>query len=168
MSPLLPDIGSADGPLEFLIGIISNQAIRAESAWKVAAGLRDRLGHLDAERLAEMHESALAAAIGQRSALHPFARSMGRYITGTCRMLCDIYDARASALWDDTPAASTIISRLTAFPGIGRHKAEVALFLLVREYGIAVTEDRPVDTALSHCARLAETFGPLPPDPPHG
>ncbi len=78
-------------------------------------------------------------------------------------MLCDNYDGAASALWNDTPRATALISRLTALPGIGRHKAEVALFLLVREYGIAVTEDRPVDTALSHCARLTDFFGPLLP-----
>lgn len=66
----------------------------------------------------------------------------------------------AAALWDDAPAASALIDRLTALPGIGRHKAEVALFLLAREYGVAVGEDRPVDAALSHCARLADFFGP--------
>jgi uncharacterized HhH-GPD family protein len=161
----LPDLGTPDGPLEFLIGIIANQAIRAESAWRVAAGLRDRLGHLDGYRLAAMHDPDLASVIARRSALHPFAASMGRYITGTCRMLCDDHDGLATALWNDTPSATALVSRLTALPGIGRHKAEVALFLLVREYGIAVTEDRPVDAALSHCVRLTDFFGPLLPEP---
>lgn len=160
MRPQLPDLGSPDGPLEFVIGVIANQAIRAETAWRVAAGLRDRLGHLDAHQFAAMHESALAGVIAQRGALHPFAASMGRYITGACRLLCDDYDGSAAALWDDEPAASALIDRLTALPGIGRHKAEVALFLLAREYGVAVAEDRPVDAALSHCARLADFFGP--------
>jgi uncharacterized HhH-GPD family protein len=159
----LPDLGAPDGPLEFLIGVIANQAIRAESAWRVAAGLRDRLGHLDGYRLAAMHEPQLASVIAQRASLHPFAATMGRYITGTCRLLCEDYDGAASALWNDAPQATALVSRLTAFPGIGKHKAEVALFLLVREYGIAVTEDRPADAALSHCSRLADFFPPLTP-----
>jgi endonuclease III len=79
-------------------------------------------------------EADLAAVIGQRGALHPFARSMGRYVTGTCRLLCDEYDGRAPALWDDMPAATVLAGRLTAFPGIGTHKADVVLFLLTRQY----------------------------------
>jgi hypothetical protein len=85
---------------------------------------------------------------------------MGRYITGACRHLCDMHDGSAAALWDDRPPATGLTARLTALPGIGRHKAEVALFLLVREYGVAVIEDRPVDAALSHCSRLADVFAP--------
>jgi uncharacterized HhH-GPD family protein len=162
----LPDLGSPDGQLEFVIGIIANQAVRAESAWRVAAGLRDRLGHLDGDRLAAMPESRLASIIAQRPALHPFAAAMGRYITGTCRMLCDDYDGTVSALWSDGPRATALITRLTALPGIGRHKAEVALYLLAREYGIAVTEDRPLDAALSHCPRLRDVFGPPDSPPP--
>jgi uncharacterized HhH-GPD family protein len=110
----LPDLSSADGPLEFLIGIICNQAIRAETAWRAAAGLRDRLGHLDPARIAAMHEADLAAVIGQRSALHPFAAGMGRYITGACRMVCDEYDGTARTVWDDLPRATDLVERLRA------------------------------------------------------
>jgi len=45
VKPQLPALESPDGPLEFLIGIICNQAIRAEVAWRAADGLRARLGH---------------------------------------------------------------------------------------------------------------------------
>jgi uncharacterized HhH-GPD family protein len=159
MKASLPDLGSADGSLEFLIGIICNQAIRAETAWRAAPGLRDRLGHLDPARIAAMHEASLAAVISQRSALHPFATAMGRYITSACRLVCDEYDGAAQSVWDDLPSATGLVERFRAFPGIGEHKAEVALYLLTREYGVAVRPDRPLDTALSHCARLADIAG---------
>ena len=159
MKPQLPALDSADGPLEFLIGVICNQAIRAEVAWRAAAGLRERLGYIDAWRFAAMNELDLADVMGQRVALHPFARTMGRNIVGTCRLLCERYDGNALALWDDRPTATDLVDRFVAFPGIGKHKAEVALFLLVYEYGIPVREDRPLDSALSHCARLRDFFG---------
>jgi uncharacterized HhH-GPD family protein len=160
MNLQLPMIDSPDGSLEFIIGIICNQAIRAEVAWRAADGLRERLGHMDAWRFAAMDELELAAVIGQRVALHPFARTMGRNIVGTCRLLCDHYDGLARALWDDRPTATDLVERFVAFPGIGKHKAEVALFLLTSVYGIAVREDRPLDAALSHCTRLGDFFGP--------
>jgi uncharacterized HhH-GPD family protein len=159
MKPQLPALDTHEGPLEFLIGVICNQAIRAEIAWRAASGLRDRLGHIDVWRLAIMDETDLARVIGQRVALHPFARTMGRNIVGACRLLCDRYDGRARALWEDQPDATDLVDRFMALPGIGKHKAEIALFLLVHEYGVAVGENRPLDTALSHCARLGEFFG---------
>jgi len=155
----LPDLGSPDGPLEFLVGIICNQSVRAETAWRAADGVRDRLGHLDAVRIAAMHEADLAAVIAGGTALHPFAATMGRYITGACCVVCDEYDGVTRAVWDDLPTATGLVERLKAFPGIGKHKAEVALFLLTREYGVAVRPDRPLDAALSHCARLGDLFG---------
>jgi hypothetical protein len=85
---------------------------------------------------------------------------MGRYIARTCALLCDMHDGSVVALWDGRPTATGLVDRLTALPGIGKHKAEVALFLLVREYGIAVIEDRSIDAALAHCSRLADVFGP--------
>lgn len=159
MKPQLPALDSADGPLEFIIGIICNQAIKAEVAWRAAAGLRARLGHIDAWQFAAMDELDLACVIRQRVALHPFARAMGRNIVGTCRLLCERYDGNAFALWSDCPAATELVDRLVTFPGIGKHKAEVALFLLAHEYGIAIRGNRPFDTALSHCPRLGDLFG---------
>jgi uncharacterized HhH-GPD family protein len=158
MRPQLPALDSTDGPLEFMIGVICNQAIRSEVAWRAAAGLRARLGHMDTWQFAAMDELDLAHVIRQRAALHPFASAMGRNITGTCRLLCERYDGKARALWNDFPAATGLVERFTAFPGIGKHKAEVALFLLAHEYGITIRENRPVDTALSHCARLRNFF----------
>jgi endonuclease III len=107
-----------------------------------------------------MHEADLAAVIARRSALHPFAATMGRYITGACRVLCDEYNGTARSVWDDLPATTGLVKRLRAFPGIGKHKAEVALFLLTREYEVAVRPDMPLDAALAHCARLGDLFGP--------
>jgi uncharacterized HhH-GPD family protein len=159
MRARLPDLDSADGPLEFLIGIICNQAIRAETAWRAPVGLRDRLGHLEPAKIAAMHEADLAAVIASRSALHPFAAAMGRYITGACRVLCDEYNGAARSVWNDLPTATSLIGRLRAFPGIGKHKAEVALFLLTCEYEVAVRPDMPLDAALAHCARLGDLLG---------
>lgn len=160
MKPQLPALDSAEGPLEFMIGVLCNQAIRAEVAWRAAAGLRARLGHLDPWQFAAMDELDLADVIRQRVALHPFAHAMSRNIVGTCRLLCDRHDGDARALWSDLPTATDLVDRMMTFPGIGQHKAEVALFLLVFEYNVAIRANRSLDAALAHCTRLA-IFGKL-------
>jgi hypothetical protein len=54
----------------------------------------------------------------------------------------------------------TLLRRLTAFPGIGRHKAAVAIAFLTREYGVPVTgpADEATVASLSSCPRLSEVL----------
>jgi hypothetical protein len=52
-----------------------------------------------------------------------------------------------------------LLSRLTAFAGIGRHTATVAIALLSRHYGLSVTGASALsDEALSSCPRLSEVL----------
>jgi uncharacterized HhH-GPD family protein len=156
----LPDLAEQDGPVAFLLGVIFNQTIRADAAWRAPYALRGRLGHLDLTRLAVMEPEGLSGVIGQRPALHPFATAMARNISGTAGVLLDVYDGRAERVWNDTPGAGELISRFLGFPGIGRHKAEVGLFWLVTFYGVPVGDDgTAVDTALAHCPSLARHAG---------
>ena len=159
MKPILPDISTPTGRLSFLLGVIFNQAIRSEVAWRAPAGLEQRLGHLDISTLAIMDTEMIQAAISTRPALHPFSKTMAKHVVGSCQLLCDLYDRDPARVWDDRPTATELVRRLMAFPGIGRHKAEVGLFLLSCEYGVPIQEDsQPVDAALAHCPRLYESF----------
>jgi uncharacterized HhH-GPD family protein len=159
MKPALPDISAPTGGLSFLLGVIFNQAIRSEVAWRAPAGLEQRLGHLEVSMLAAMAPEPIQMAISTRPALHPFSGTMAKYVIGTCRVLRDRYDGDPARIWDDQPTATELMNRLVAFPGIGKHKAEVGLFLLSCEYGVPIRQDdQPIDAALAHCPRLYESF----------
>jgi uncharacterized HhH-GPD family protein len=159
LTPQLPDLAADDGDLMFLLGILFNQQIRAEAAWKAPARLKERLGALDVAELADTDPVALAAVMRNRPAIHPFATSMAAHTVGICDRLIAMFDARADNLWADHPDATTLLHRLTAFPGIGRHKATVAIALLTREYGVSIIDT----TGLAHeglrsCPRLGEVL----------
>jgi uncharacterized HhH-GPD family protein len=158
MSIDFPDIDTDGGDLAFLLGVLFNQQIRSEQAWRAPVRLGERLGSCDPFRLALTDPREVAEAIGRKPALHPWARTMARNVVGTCEILVRDYKGCARNLWSDQPVAQTLLTRLSSFPGIGRHKARVAIALLILEYGQAVGGDGAALTAeaLASCPRLAQ------------
>ncbi|SPT51281.1 hypothetical protein [Actinomadura madurae] len=155
--PDFPDLDAPHGDLHFLLGVLFNQQVRAETAWKAPARLSDRLGGLDVEALAVADPASLVAVMRERPTIHPFVVAMSARVVGICARLVDHYGARAANVWSDHPPADTLLHRLTGFPGIGRHKAGVALTLLIREYGIPIAGAAAASAdALASCPRLSE------------
>jgi uncharacterized HhH-GPD family protein len=124
--------------------------------------LKERLGTLDVAELADTEAAVLAAVMRNRPAIHPFANSMAVHTIGICARLIAMFGARADSVWTDQPDAATLLHRLTAFPGIGRHKATVAIALLTREYGVSISDRTGlVREGLRSCPRLGEVFPTL-------
>lgn len=155
----LPDLSAPQGDLAFLLGVILNQSIRSEVAWRGPGLLRERLGHLDARRLAATPHAELRDLLAVPAAVHPFAERMARNIAGSCSILVERYGGRAGNLWRGRPSLPELVGRLTELPGIGPHKAHVAVFLLTQQYGVSLG-DGSVDEAraLALCPRLAVEF----------
>jgi uncharacterized HhH-GPD family protein len=155
----LPDLSQPQGDLTFLLGVILNQNIRSEVAWRGPVLLRQRLGHLDARRLAAMPHAELRDLLAVPAAIHPFAERMARNISGACSVLVERYGGRARNLWRGGPLLPELLRRLTELPGIGPHKAQVAVFLLQQQYGVRLS-DGPIDEARAAalCPRLIVAF----------
>jgi uncharacterized HhH-GPD family protein len=155
----LPDLSAPQGDLAFLLGVILNQSIRSEMAWRGPGLLRQRLGHLDARLLAAMPHAELRGLLTVPAAVHPFAERMARNIVGSCSILVERYCGRAGNLWGGGPSLPELLRRLTELPGIGSHKAQVAVFLLTQQYGVRLG-DGSVDEAraVALCPRLAVEF----------
>jgi uncharacterized HhH-GPD family protein len=59
-----------------LIGVLLDQQIRAETAFTGPYGLKQRLGHLDMRKIADMDTEALSEVFGEKPAVHRFASMM--------------------------------------------------------------------------------------------
>jgi uncharacterized HhH-GPD family protein len=153
----LPDIEIEGGDLAFLLGVLFNQRIRSELAWRAPARLCERLGTCDPQDLAAADPVKLAGVIRQGPALHPWANTMACNIVGTCELLVQNYQGRARSVWSDRPAGPVLLARFSAFPGIGRHKARVAIALLVLKYGQPIGDSAALTAqALASCPRLTD------------
>jgi uncharacterized HhH-GPD family protein len=118
-------------PLAVLIGMLLDQQITMEMAFRGPSVLRDRLdGSLDAAAIAGMPEADLVAVFSQRPALHRFPGSMAKRTQALCAHLVEHYDGRADALWRGVRDAEELRARLMALPGFGPDKARIFVGVL--------------------------------------
>ena len=72
-----------------LLGMLLDQQVPMEWAFAGPATLRQRLGHLDAKKIAAMDVEAFVAVCCEKPAIHRFPASMGRRIHDLCVLLTD-------------------------------------------------------------------------------
>jgi uncharacterized HhH-GPD family protein len=126
----------AQSPLALLLGMALDQQIPMEKAFRGPAVLLERLGHLDAARIAEMGPDAFAAVVAEPPAVHRFPGSMAKRLQDLCRALVEGYDGRAEAVWEGVADGAELRRRLEALPGFGRQKAQIFVALLGKQRGV--------------------------------
>lgn len=122
-------------PNAFLIGTLFTQGVPAERAWLGPYLLRERLGTLDLEFLAG-HPERVRDAVQQAPMLHRFKETMPRWIVGAAERLIAEYGGDASGIWTPGSHVVEVTERLSAFHGIGRKKAVMAVEILTRHFGV--------------------------------
>jgi uncharacterized HhH-GPD family protein len=126
-----------DNPFAFLLGVLFDQGITAERAWRAPYDLRLRLGHLDPHRMS-IETEQVSAAISKAPALHRFTDRMPRWVSAVSRRVVERYHGDAATIWASTPRAADLAARLRTFPGIGQKKAAMAVEILARDLRIPI------------------------------
>lgn len=122
-------------PNAFLLGVLFTQGIPAERAWSGPWLLRERLGTLDIEHLAN-HPVEVRAAVQAPPMLHRFKETLPRWISSAADKLVSEYAGDASRIWPDGSHVIDVTERLSSFDGIGRKKAVMAVEILLRHFGV--------------------------------
>jgi uncharacterized HhH-GPD family protein len=126
-------------PLALLIGMLLDQQVPMEKAFRGPAVLLERLGagadaSLDAEAVAGHPD--LAGLFAQVPAIHRFPRSMADRVAALCAYLVEHHDGRAAAVWESADTGRELLRRLTALPGFGDQKARIFVALLGKQLGV--------------------------------
>ncbi|WP_030349169.1 HhH-GPD-type base excision DNA repair protein [Streptomyces sp. NRRL S-1022] len=126
-------------PLAALTGMLLDQQIPMEWAFKGPRTIADRLGaaDLDAHEIAAMDPEAFAALLSDKPAVHRYPGSMAKRIQQLCQYLVEHYDGDAEAVWRDAGSGSELLRRLEDLPGFGKQKAQIFLALLGKQLGVA-------------------------------
>ncbi len=119
-----------------LIGMLLDQQVPMEWAFRGPATLLERLGSLDAEMIASMPEDEFVAVCAEKPAIHRFPASMGRRVHALCTHLVDQYDGDGEALWDTAGSGQELAKRLKALPGFGAEKTRIFVALLAKRFGV--------------------------------
>ena len=123
-------------PLALLIGMLLDQQVPMEAAFRGPAKLLERLGHLDPAKIAAMAPATFNAVMSQPPAVHRFPGSMGKRVQALCAVIAEEYEGDAAAVWRDVDSGDALLQRLQSLPGFGTQKAQIFLALLGKQLGI--------------------------------
>lgn len=143
-TPAIPITGDLEAdllleqdPLALLLGMLLDQQVPMEWAFKGPHTLRDRLGgELSAAAIAAMPVEDFVAICAQTPAVHRFPSSMGARIHAVCEHLVEHFDGDAARLWSDVTDAKELRARLRALPGYGEEKTKIFIAILAKRLGI--------------------------------
>src|SRR5438132_10967142 len=88
----------AQEPLALLIGFALDQQVTVPTAFSGPLKLKQRLGTLDAGRIARTDPAALEAAFREKPAIHRFPGNMARRVQELSAFVEDRYGGRAERL----------------------------------------------------------------------
>jgi uncharacterized HhH-GPD family protein len=145
MTARLPFTGNDDAdaliasdPLALLIGFALDQQVTVQKAFSGPWDLRQRLGHLDARRIAATDPAELDRVFRERPALHRFPGSMAGKVQALCAAIAARYDNDASRIWCEAKDGQDLQKRLLELPGIGEMKARTILAILGKRLGVSL------------------------------
>src|SRR5437660_8866 len=123
-------------PLALLIGMVLDQQVALEWAFIGPLTLKQRLGHLDAKKIADMDPEALVQVALEKPPIHRYPAAMARRVHELCQILTDEYDGDATAVWSGATDGADLYKRVKALPGFGEMKAKIFVALLGKQLGV--------------------------------
>ena len=126
----------SSSPLALLIGMVLDQQIPLEWAFRGPEELRSRLGApLDAADIASMDPDKLAEVFSTKPALHRYPGSMAARIQALCQAIVDDFGGKADAIWRAAHDGDELYRRIKSLPGFGEMKAKIFIALLGKQCG---------------------------------
>ena len=130
----------SEDPLALVIGMVLDQQVPLEKAFRGPYDLKQRLGvaRLDATAIAAMDSDELVAAFVRPPALHRYPAAMAGRVQEMCRRLVAEHDGRAARVWEGAEDGADLLKRVKALPGFGEQKARIFVALLGKQLGVDV------------------------------
>jgi len=123
-------------PLALLIGMLLDQQVPMEWAFRGPETLLRRLGSLDASEIAAMDPENLDATCRTKPAIHRFPGSMAKRIQGLCEHLVGVYGGDAGAIWSTAVSGTELRERLESLPGYGPEKSRIFVAILAKRFSV--------------------------------
>jgi uncharacterized HhH-GPD family protein len=126
-------------PLALLLGMVLDQQIPMEWAFKGPFVLSERLGGtLSAQKIASMELEHLKELFSEKPALHRYPGSMATRCQEVCQAIVDDYDGSAANIWTKASDGADLFRRVKGLPGFGEMKAKIFIALLGKQVGVKV------------------------------
>ena len=132
----------ATDPFALLVGFAIDQQVPVPKAFAGPYVLKQRVGTLDPERLAEMD---LAPAFAEKPAIHRFPGAMATRVRELAAVVAEEYGGDASRIWNEANDGADLRRRIGALPGFGEMKIKSLGAVLAKQFGVKAAEDLAPD-----------------------
>ena len=123
-------------PLALLIGLVLDQQVKMEKAFRGPYDLKQRLGDLHARKIAAMDPDQLVKIFRERPALHRFPGSMAARVQALSKVIVDDYNGDAAAVWREARDGDDLAARIKKLPGFGDMKVKILVAVLAKKFDI--------------------------------
>jgi uncharacterized HhH-GPD family protein len=127
----------ASDPMALLIGFVLDQQVTVQKAFAGPLAIRERLGTIDAHRLAT---TDLEPVFRERPAVHRFPGAMAARVQALAAHVAERYDGDAARVWTDAKTPAELRANLEALPGFGEMKVASTAAVLAKRFGVATAE----------------------------
>jgi uncharacterized HhH-GPD family protein len=127
----------AADPLALLIGFALDQQVTVQKAFAGPLVIRERLGTLDAARLAA---TDLEPVFRERPAIHRFPGAMAKRVRDLTAHVAERYDGDAARVWTGARSSAELKANIEALPGFGEMKVKALGAVLAKRFGIELAE----------------------------
>ena len=127
----------SEDPFHLMVGMVLDQQVPLEWAFRAPKELKRRLGTpLNARALAPMDPEKLTALFAAKPSLHRYPASMAKRVQALAVELVEHYHGEATNLWKDVGSGKELLGRVKALPGFGDQKARIFVALLGKQLGV--------------------------------
>jgi uncharacterized HhH-GPD family protein len=131
----------ARDPLALLIGFALDQQVPVQTAFSGPAKLKERLGSLDARKIAATDPATLEAMFREKPAIHRFPGSMAERVQALAQHVLEEYGGDAERLWTEAGDTAELRRRIAALPGFGEMKIKSLSAVLAKRYGVSAAQE---------------------------
>jgi uncharacterized HhH-GPD family protein len=124
-------------PMALLIGFALDQQVTVQKAFSGPLVIRERLGTLDAGRLAA---TDLEPVFRERPAVHRFPGAMAKRVRDLAAHIASEYDGDAARVWTSASTPEELLANLKGLPGFGEMKVKSLAAVLARRFGVQAAE----------------------------
>jgi uncharacterized HhH-GPD family protein len=128
----------ASDPMALLIGFALDQQVSVQKAFSGPLALRERLGTLDARKLAA---ADLEPLFREKPAIHRFPGSMAGRVHDLAVHVRDEYDGDAARVWTDAADGTALRANIRALPGFGEMKVKALGAVLAKRFRVKAAKD---------------------------
>jgi uncharacterized HhH-GPD family protein len=126
----------ARDPFALLIGFALDQQVPVTTAFSGPLKIKQRLGTIDARKLAKTDPAQLEGAFREKPAVHRFPGTMARRVQELAQFISDEYGGNAERVWATAKTGQELRERLGELPGFGEMKVKATLAVLAKRFGV--------------------------------